>query len=71
MGEIRKDGRIVLKETAPCGDSSPYSERGRVAASSEHHSNGAAGFLKSVVSFLADSVELDTSRYGLYNLSVH
>jgi hypothetical protein len=37
-----------------------YSEQGRVADSCEHHCNGAAGYL-SVVSFLAGSVEMDTS----------
>jgi len=35
-----------------------------MAGSCEHHCNGTAGFL-SVVSFLAGSVEMDTSRYGL------
>ena len=64
MGEIPEVGRIVLKETAPCGESSPYPEQGREAGSCEHHCNGAAGFLI-VVSFLAGSVEMDTPRYGL------
>lgn len=53
-----------MKETAPCGASSLFSEHGRVAGSCEHYHNGAAGFL-SVVNFLTGSVELDTSRYGL------
>lgn len=35
-----------------------------MAGSCEHHRNGAAGFLI-VVSFLAGSVEMDTSSYGL------
>ena len=73
LKEMGGDTRIVLKKTAPCGDSSPYSEHGRVAGSCEHHGNGAAGFL-SVVSFLTSSVELDTSRYGTHdqlNLFVH
>lgn len=56
LKEICGNGRIVLKETAPCGYSSPYSEHGRVAGSCEHHRNSAAGFL-SVVSFLTGSVE--------------